>query len=106
MREIERQLIEAIEANKPFHKGNTMYDAESRRVYLHGNHIATLSEVWRKGPELNYSFAGWRTQTTTSRINAIIDWWASKTGTKPYRVRRSDPAVVLNPHKWFVAGEV
>ena len=40
----------------------------TKRVYLHGNCIFTLD----KENNVRFSFQGWRTNTTKSRINALL----------------------------------
>lgn len=44
MRKVEREIIEALEAFKPLKRANTtvVIDGDTRKVYLHGNNIATI----------------------------------------------------------------
>ena len=44
-----------------------------KRVYLHGNCIFTLD----KENNVRFSFQGWRTDTTKSRINALLSAFSS-----------------------------
>jgi len=67
-------MLAAILAGKDWRGSNTtvlqMGDRDSTyeaRVFLHGNHIATI------GPHsVRVSLAGWNTPTTRSRLNAIL----------------------------------
>ena len=72
MRKIESLMNAAIEENRNWTSGNTsvVFDADDNvsRVYLHGNHIATVSE---NGVQL--FDGGWQSNTTKSRLNAICD---------------------------------
>ena len=77
MRQIERQMNEAILNGKDFFKSNTSVEnyitetgAREAVVKLHGNHIATI------GDTLQISDAGWQTVTTKSRLNALLDEFA------------------------------
>ena len=48
----------------------------SAEVYLHGNHIATVTDT-----DLTlYSGGGWFTNTTKSRLNALIEEFSFKGG--------------------------
>ena len=74
MRKIEQQMNSAIRYKQNFTKDNTMvrYDkAENMSsVYLHGHRIAdychTKGKAW-------ISSCGWETNTTKSRLNAILE---------------------------------
>ena len=71
MRQIERDMISAIKLGKCWRKDNTeVYtnDNNASLVYLHGNHIATVTDV-----NVRVFDGGWRTSTTKSRLNVIIN---------------------------------
>ena len=73
MRKIETQMNQAIRNGHAWSKDNTCitYDPTnnmSAEVFLHGNHIATVTD---KDLTL-YSGGGWFTPTTKSRLNALI----------------------------------
>lgn len=70
MRQIEREMNYALRAGYDFSKSNTMVRHEDGRgyVYLHGNHIATLSD-----DGLTLYDGGWQSNTTKSRLNALIN---------------------------------
>ena len=72
MRQIERQMNEAILSGKDFRKDNTevINIRGNAFVYLHGNHIATV------GDTLDICDAGWQTVTTKSRLNALLHEFA------------------------------
>ena len=70
MRKIESQMNAAVRARKAFSKQNTMVamDGDAAKVYLHGNHIATITD-----DGLQIFDGGWQTNTTKSRLNALIE---------------------------------
>ena len=70
MRKIERQMNEAISAAKDWRLDNTEVINEDgvSTVKLHGNKIAEIGEDW-----ISLFDGGWRTKTTKSRLNAILN---------------------------------
>ena len=74
MRQIEIEMNNAVRNKIAWSKSNTVttFDntLENCFVYLHGNHIATYNYANKK-LEL-YSGGGWFTNTTKSRLNALI----------------------------------
>ena len=71
MRQIERDMLSAIRLGKCWRKANTeVYtnDNNCSLVYLHGNHIATVTYN-----KVSIFDGGWQTNTTKSRLNAIIN---------------------------------
>ena len=71
MRKIESQMVDAIYWKKNWSSGNTMVktdDASISRVFLHGNHIATISD-----DDMILMDGGWQSKTTKSRLNALCD---------------------------------
>ena len=71
MRQIERDMLSAIRLGKCWRKANTeVYtnDNNASLVYLHGNHIATVTD-----DNVTVFDGGWQTNTTKSRLNAIIN---------------------------------
>ena len=79
MRQIETQMNQAIRNGHAWSKDNTCitYDPTnnmSAEVFLHGNHIATVTD---KDLTL-YSGGGWFTPTTKSRLNALIQEFGFK----------------------------
>ena len=79
MRKIETEMNQAIRNGHAWSKDNTCitYDPTnnmSAEVYLHGNHIATVAN---DGLTL-YSGGGWFTNTTKSRLNALISEFCFK----------------------------
>lgn len=71
MRQIERDMLSAIRLGKCWRKANTeVYtnDNNASLVYLHGNHIATVTDN-----KVSVFDGGWQTNTTKSRLNAIIN---------------------------------
>lgn len=96
MRLIERQMNRAITDCKNWQKDNTRvsYDAENdvNEVYLFGNKIAVIGDTW-----LELFDAGYQTNTTKSRLNAIL----SAHGNEEYVYQKN--------FNWFVStsnGEV
>lgn len=77
MRKIESELRDAIRDFRPFHKGNTAFvkhfgSDDIWALYLHGNHIATFNRR-SDTPTIptEISLAGWNSNTTRSRLNAL-----------------------------------
>ena len=72
MRKIEQQMIQAVANNKSWTNANTSVtycpETDESRVYLHGNHIATVGDDF-----LQVFDGGWQTNTTKSRLNALIN---------------------------------
>ena len=72
MRKIEAQMIQAVANNKSWTSANTSVtycpETDESRVYLHGNHIATVGDNF-----LQVFDGGWQTVTTKSRLNALIN---------------------------------
>ena len=71
MRKIESQMVAAINSNKNWKSGNTEVrtdDANISRVFLHGNHIATVTD-----DDMMIMDGGWQSNTTKSRLNALCD---------------------------------
>ena len=73
MRLIEQQMNNAIRCNQNFSKGNTVVINIGTKsfVYLHGNHIATVGSDF-----LQVFDGGWQSNTTKSRLNALINEFA------------------------------
>ena len=70
MRKIERQMCAAIQADKNWSSGNTQVVTNDgvSTVYLHGNKIAMVDDT-----SLTIFDGGWQSNTTKSRLNAIIN---------------------------------
>ena len=71
MRKIEQQMVNAIRDNRHWQSGNTEVIADhdgASRVYLHDNHIATITET-----DVTIYDGGWRSVTTKSRLNSLIN---------------------------------
>ena len=74
MRKIEREMIQAIIDRKDFKKANTRVMrcdtafGPTMYIQLHGN---TIGEYQNNG-QLRISHQGWKTNTTKSRLNALI----------------------------------
>ena len=71
MRKIEQQMNNAISNNQNWQSANTAvtYDEQSgeSKVYLHGNHIATVGDNF-----VQIFDGGYQSNTTKSRLNAIL----------------------------------
>ena len=71
MRKIEENMVVAIKRNKNWSSGNTTVrtdDNNESRVFLHGNHIATVTDK-----DVILFDGGWQSVTTKSRLNALCD---------------------------------
>lgn len=71
MRKIEQAMLKAIDNAQPFHSTNTRVETDgiTARVFLHGNHIATIRHDLGT---VTVTTAGWTTRTTSSRLHAIV----------------------------------
>ena len=73
MRKIEIEMNNAVKNKIAWSKGNscTTFDStiENCFVYLHGNHIATYNYA---NKELSLYDGGWQSNTTKSRLNALL----------------------------------
>lgn len=65
MNKVESIVITAFLQGRPAKSGNTKTDGKT--LTLHGNVIAWWSDKY----EITATYAGWKTRTTTSRLNAI-----------------------------------
>ena len=86
MRQIETQMNEAIRNGHAWSKDNTCitYDPTnnmSAEVFLHGNHIATVTD----DALTLYSGGGWFTNTTKSRLNALISGFSGGGGSNIFQ---------------------
>ncbi len=75
MRQIEKEMNHAIRVQKSyFSKGNTAvrtsHDGIEYQIYLHNNLIGSYNHPKR---ELTIFDGGWRSNTTKSRLNALLD---------------------------------
>ena len=71
MRKIEKQMVEAVNFGIPFSSGNTSVtiDANTAHVFLHGNHIASVTYGT---PIVNIdTLRAYPTPTTKSRLRAL-----------------------------------
>jgi len=72
MRKIEAQMNAAIQKCISWQSSNTrveyIEENDTSKVYLHGNHIATVGDNF-----LEVFDGGWQSNTTKSRLNAIIN---------------------------------
>ena len=71
MRLIEQQMCRAVSNREDWRKDNTSVTVDVNgfcHVYLHGNKIAEIGN-----DSLTILDGGWRTNTTKSRLNALIN---------------------------------
>ena len=93
MRKIETQMIDAIKNNQDWKSANTEVICQQDGVsivYLHGNKIAEVGDDY-----LTLFDAGYQTQTTKSRLNAILSEFGYTCGTKREYVFQKQ-------YDWFV----
>ena len=71
MRKIETQMNKALRTFSNWSSGNTTVTStkEEMLVHLHGNHIATVNKATMT---INLFDGGWQSNTTKSRLNAIL----------------------------------
>lgn len=89
MRTTEKNMIAAIVNGKNFRSKNTTvsHDCNETTIRLYGNRIATI-----KGNELSVQSAGWETNTTKSRLNAILSHF-------------NKPGISQKNFCWFIGNE-
>ena len=79
MRKIEREMIQAIIDRRDWRKANTeveIYPSHAE-ITLHGNEIGRYYfHPSEDDPSLEISHAHWKTNTTKSRLNALISFVA------------------------------
>ena len=65
-------MNQAMRYFRPFSSSNTTVVQNDRDmdVFLHGNHIATVCKI---SMDLRIFDGGWRSNTTKSRLNALLD---------------------------------
>ena len=82
MRKLEKQMNQAIRGQRNWAGSNTTVfttdNGLESTVYLHGNHIATYFHDDRK---LQIFDGGWQSNTTKSRLNALINEFCDGTKT-------------------------
>ena len=83
MRKIEQQMINAIKSETDWKSGNTKVvnffnDSDKcvvSSVFLHGNKIAEITDT-----DMTIFDGGWQTNTTKSRLNALLDEFVPSMG--------------------------
>ena len=72
MRKIEQQMNTAIRYRQNWAGSNTMVrvSREVVKVFLHGNHIASVDTATN---DLTLFDGGWQSVTTKSRLNALLE---------------------------------
>ena len=72
MRKIEQQMNSAIRYRQNWAGSNTMVrvSREVVKVFLHGNHIASVDTATN---DLTLFDGGWQSNTTKSRLNALLN---------------------------------
>lgn len=69
MRQIEKEMLQAMLSREHYRKDNTEVFSD-RTIYLHGNHIATVANNGTVTVNL-YTLREWPTPTTKSRLRAL-----------------------------------
>lgn len=113
MRKIESLMVAAVAALAPRWKdSNTEVTANGRTedrlaVYLHGNLIAVVNPATPHAPPvLQVSLAGWDTNTTRSRLNALLSAFApafrvARVKGKPELHNRNGTAAAMDPEAFY-----
>ena len=107
MKKIEKAMCEAVNAQKSWKSGNTEVRVRKSisgnievAVYLFGNKIMEQYEDGDGKVEMFFSLAGWNTNTTRSRLNALGIEVRQKKGEPMWNGGR------INPYGWYDALEV
>ena len=81
MRKLEREMNQAIRGQRNWAGSNTTVFTDDAglysTVYLHGNHIASLDTATHA---LTLKDGGWQSNTTKSRLNALLDEFVPSMG--------------------------
>jgi hypothetical protein len=96
MRKVEQEMIRAFISGTSLRIANdkVVTDGENTKWYLHNNLIAEyIKEPYKT---VNLYDAGWRTNTTKSRLNALLDWYVPGT-----RIHQKNYQWFVDDHKWF-----
>ena len=90
MRQIEAKMNQALRNFQNWSSGNTTVTStrEEMKVFLHGNHIATVNKATMT---INLFDGGWQSNTTKSRLNAILN-----------EFRYGDCSVFQKNFTWFL----
>ena len=90
MRQIEAKMNQALRNFQNWSSGSTTVTStrEEMKVFLHGNHIATLNKATMT---INLFDGGWQSNTTKSRLNAILN-----------EFRYGDCSVFQKNFTWFL----
>ena len=90
MRKIETQMNKALRTFSNWSSGNTTVTStpNEMKVHLHGNHIATLDKITM---DLFIFDGGWQSNTTKSRLNAIL-----------HEFTYGDCSVIQRNFTWFL----
>ena len=92
MRQIEKNMLNAVRNGKSFRSGNTVVTADNTgiKVYLHGNCIFAIYQGVKR-----FTLAGWNTVTTRSRLNALGVNVSQKNWSPVYN------GVVISSYNWY-----
>lgn len=91
MRKVEQQILRALAYGRKLTVGNTR--TGDGCVWLHGNMIF---RGYPDNPE--YSWAGWRTNTTASRLRALLADYNRPLRDRQYPDRKNDPEGWIRVH--------
>jgi len=70
MRKITQEASQAFEKGYTYKKTNT--EVKNDGLFLHGNKIAEYTSMYKDGNKcINITLAGWNTNTTRERLNAL-----------------------------------
>lgn len=92
MRQIEKNMLNAVRDGKSFRSGNTVVTADNTgiKVYLHGNCIFAVYQGVKR-----FTLAGWNSVTTRSRLNALGVAVSQKNWAPMYK------GSVINSRAWY-----
>ena len=81
MRKLEREMNQAIRGQRNWAGSNTTVFTDDAglysTVYLHGNHIASVDTATN---DLTLFDGGWQSNTTKSRLNALLEEFVPSMG--------------------------
>jgi hypothetical protein len=112
MRKIEQEMIVAVEDNSNWSRSNTCVLSEDREypgfILLYGNKIMEFEIDPLTGKyTIMFNFCGWQTNTTKSRINAILSHfglgYVFQKNYNLYYVNSSGKELQISNSEWIVA---
>jgi len=101
MRKVEQEMLRAFHNRTSLRIGNdrVVTDGENTKWYLHNNLIAEF--IKEPYASIFLYDAGWRTNTTKSRLNAVLTYYVPG-----MRIHQKNHKWFINEGRWFGSYEI